>query len=112
MAETKVAAGPTAKCGRIPARVAHYFRLRPWASADRIGREALPPRRHRLAGRWRWLGVGTGEHAELVVQGRVSLRRSRIDDGYDGEGFRTVIASNAMDARFQTVRVGINFHFN
>jgi opacity protein-like surface antigen len=30
----------------------------------------------------------------------------------DGEGFRTVTASNTMDARFQTVRVGFNYHFN
>jgi hypothetical protein len=30
----------------------------------------------------------------------------------DGEGFRTVTASNTMDARFQTVRVGFNHHFN
>src|SRR5258705_1382463 len=30
----------------------------------------------------------------------------------DSQGFRTVNASNAMDARFQTVRVGINYHFN
>jgi outer membrane immunogenic protein len=30
----------------------------------------------------------------------------------DGEGFRTVTASNTMDARFQTVRVGVNYHLN
>jgi opacity protein-like surface antigen len=30
----------------------------------------------------------------------------------DGEGFRTVNASNTMDARFQTVRAGFNYHFN
>jgi len=29
-----------------------------------------------------------------------------------GEGFRTVTASNTMDARFQTVRLGVNYHFN
>lgn len=30
----------------------------------------------------------------------------------DGAGNRTVSASNTMDARFQTVRVGFNYHFN
>jgi outer membrane immunogenic protein len=30
----------------------------------------------------------------------------------DGEGFRTVSASNKMEARFQTVRVGLNYRFN
>jgi opacity protein-like surface antigen len=30
----------------------------------------------------------------------------------DGEGFRTVSASNSMDTRFQTVRVGLNYHFH
>jgi opacity protein-like surface antigen len=30
----------------------------------------------------------------------------------DGEGFRTVTASNTMDAHFQTVRVGVNYHLN
>jgi opacity protein-like surface antigen len=30
----------------------------------------------------------------------------------DGEGFRTVWATNRMDARFQTVRIGLNYRFN
>jgi outer membrane immunogenic protein len=30
----------------------------------------------------------------------------------DGEGFRTVTASNTMDARFRTLRAGTNYHFN
>jgi outer membrane immunogenic protein len=30
----------------------------------------------------------------------------------DGEGFRTVYASNKMEARFQTVRIGLNYRFN
>jgi len=30
----------------------------------------------------------------------------------DGEGFRTVQASNRMEARFQTVRIGLNYRFN